>query len=106
MHLALLLSLLPLAIASPATKRSEPAPLLVPRGTNLVANEYIVKFKKGSPLAVLEDALKLLPRKPNHIFESLFQGFSGKLDGVSVAALRAHPDVSTVSVNVSVYITC
>lgn len=95
MHLQLLFSLLPLALAGPTGKRSEPAPLIIPRGeaSRLIANEYIVKLKEGSGLASLQEAMKILPGQPDQVFESIFKGFSGKLDASTLEALRAHPDV-------------
>ncbi|KHN96150.1 subtilisin-like protease PR1G [Metarhizium album ARSEF 1941] len=103
MHLQLssLLSMLPLVLAIPTAKRSEPAPLLVPRGEafTLIPDEYIVKLKKGSASAALEDAIKIIPGDANHVFESIFRGFTGKLDSSTLEALRSHPDVDYVEQN-------
>lgn len=95
MKVTVLLSLLSLASASPLAKREEPAPLFA-RGTNLIADDYIVKFREGSALSLLDDALKMLPGKPEHKFESLFKGFSGKLDSKTVDFFRNHPDVRII----------
>ncbi|KAK2595612.1 hypothetical protein QQS21_006659 [Conoideocrella luteorostrata] len=104
MHLSLLLSVLPLALAGPTGKRSEPAPLIIPRGetTSLIPDEYIVKFKKGSASATLKDAMKMLPAQPNHVFDSIFKGFTGKLDSLTLNAMRAHPDVDYIEQNAKV----
>lgn len=97
MRLSVLLSLLPLALAGPTGKRSEPAPILAPRGNaaDMIDDKYIVKFKEGSPLSILEDAFKMLDDgKPENVFEGLFSGFSGKFSKLTLEALRNHPDVS------------
>lgn len=97
MHLSLLLSILPLALAGPTGKRSEPAPLLVPGGdaADLVSGEYIVKLKEGSAVAALDDALSLLRGKPLQMYDAVFKGFSGNFDKKTVDLLRMHPDVCT-----------
>lgn len=97
MRLSVLLSLLPLALAGPTGKRSEPAPMLTPRGEpeELISDKYIVKFKQGSPLSLLEDAFKMLDGgKPEKVFEGMFTGFSGEFSKLTLEALRNHPDVS------------
>lgn len=97
MRLSLLLSLLPLALAGPTGKRAEPAPVLTPRAEaqHLISDKYIVKFKEGSALALLEDAFKMLSGgKPDQVFEGMFTGFSSTLDQLTLEALRHHPDVS------------
>lgn len=94
MRLSLLLSILPMVLAAPATKRSEPAPLLVPRGNHqLIADKYIVKFKQGSALSVLEDALSSFGGKPDHMYDSVFKGFALHLNERMLKTLRDHPDV-------------
>lgn len=96
MRLSLLLSVLPLALAGPAGKRSDPAPILTPRGEakDLISDKYIVKFKEGSPLSLLEDAFKMLDGgKPEKTFDGLFTGFASTLNELTLEALRHHPDV-------------
>lgn len=98
MRLSALLSLLPLALAGPAGKRAEPAPVLTPRAEpeHLISDKYIVKFKEGSALSLLEDAFKILDGgKPEKVFEGMFTGFSGTMSKLTLEALRHHPDVST-----------
>lgn len=97
MRLSALLTILPLAAAGPTPKRSEPAPLLIPRGVaaeSLVADQYVVKFKEGSPLAAVEEAMKLLPTEASDIFSEVFNGFAGHLDSATLELIRGHPDVS------------
>lgn len=101
MKLSTLLAVLPLAAASPIEQRSEPAPLLVPRGAtaeSLIPDNYIVKFKEGSALSILEDAMKLLPAGHGvEKIQSIFKGFSGKLNAATLKLIRNHPDVSFLS---------
>ncbi|TQV93055.1 hypothetical protein V2A60_003632 [Cordyceps javanica] len=102
MRLSVLLSILPLATAVPTAKRSEPAPLLVPRGVsaqNLVADQYVVKFKEGSDLAAVEEAMKALPEAAGEVFSEVFKGFSGHLDATTLDLIRDHPDVEYVEQN-------
>lgn len=96
MRLSVLLAILPVVLGAPATKRSEPAPLLTPRADaeSLIADKYIVKFKDASALSTLDDALRTLSEAPEHVFKSVFRGFSAKLDEETLKALRDHPDVS------------
>ncbi|KND88081.1 Cuticle-degrading protease [Tolypocladium ophioglossoides CBS 100239] len=81
MRLSILLSILPMVLAAPAAKRDEPAPLLVPRGSHaLIADKYIVKFKEGSALSVLEHALSSLGGNADHVYDGVFKGYAGRLD--------------------------
>ncbi|KAJ6442447.1 alkaline serine protease P32 [Purpureocillium lavendulum] len=97
MRLSLLLTVLPMVLAAPTTKRSEPAPLLVPRGNHqLLADKYIVKFKQGSALSVLEDALSSFGGKADHVYDNVFKGFALHLDEAMLKTLRDHPDVDYV----------
>nr|CAD24291.1 subtilisin-like protease PR1G [Metarhizium anisopliae] len=99
--LSLLFSILPLTLASPTRKRSEPAPLIIPRGEafTLVPDEYIVKLKKGCAKAALDDAMKIMPGDADQVFDSIFKGFTGRLDSSSLDALRDNPDVDYVEQN-------
>lgn len=95
MRLSILLSILPMVLAAPAAKRDEPAPLLVPRGNHeLIADKYIVKFKEGSALSVLEDTMSSLTGNADHVYDVVFKGFAGHLDKVMLDVLRGHPDAS------------
>ncbi|KAK7747782.1 hypothetical protein SLS62_008818 [Diatrype stigma] len=96
MHAALL-SLLPLALAVPA-KRAQPAPLLKPRAPadQLIADKYIVKFKKGTVSASVEDAVSILAEGADHKYNTVFKGFAGTLDASALDLLRAHPDVEYI----------
>lgn len=97
MRLSFLLSLLPFVAATPTGKRAEPAPILEARGDakDLVADKYIVKFREGSPLALLEQAFKMLDQKPATVYSGgVFTGFAGTMSGLVLEAIRHHPDVS------------
>ncbi|OAA45371.1 oryzin precursor [Cordyceps fumosorosea ARSEF 2679] len=102
MRLSVLLSILPLAVAVPTAKRSEPAPLLIPRGAgaqSLIADQYVVKFKEGSALSAVEEAMKQLPNGGGQMFSEVFKGFSGHFDAATLSLLRDHPDVEYIEQN-------
>ncbi|POR34321.1 Cuticle-degrading protease [Tolypocladium paradoxum] len=76
-----ILAILPMVLAAPTAKRDEPAPLLVPRGNHaLIADKYIVKFKEGSAVSILNDALGSLGGNADHVYDGVFKGFAGHLD--------------------------
>ncbi|ATY67114.1 oryzin precursor [Cordyceps militaris] len=102
MQLSLLLSLLPMVAAVPTAKRSEPAPLLVPRGVssdNIIADEYIVKFKKGSSLDAVKEAADSLTNGSVNVLSEIFKGFSSHLNAEGLQLIREHPDVEYVEHN-------
>lgn len=97
MRLSTLLPVLPLAAATPLGKRAEPAPVIVPRGVSsehLVPDSYIVKFKEGSPLSALEEAIKLIPGHNGDVFDNVMQGFTSSLDAKLLDVIRNLADVS------------
>jgi len=97
MRLNVLLAILPMVLAAPQAKRSEPAPLLTPKSDDLVANKYIVKFKDETALAAVDDAItSILSTAPDAVYSSLFQGFAAELDEETLKALRDHPDVDYI----------
>lgn len=96
MRLHYLLSVLPVVLAYPSIRRDEPAPLLVSRNANAaVPNKYIVKLKDASTDSILDDALSILPKDPDHVFSTAFKGFSATLDKAALAAIRNQPNVSS-----------
>ncbi|KAM3490959.1 hypothetical protein MY3957_005736 [Beauveria namnaoensis] len=104
MRLSRLLSLVPLADAFPRAKRSEPAPLLIPRivsANDLVANQYVVKFKESSTLAAVEEVIKSLslPNGAGEVFREVFTGFAGHFDAATLDLIRGHPEVQYVEQN-------
>ncbi len=98
MHAISLLTLLPLVLAAPAnTRRAEPAPLLRPRGAELIPGQYIVKLKDGVSTASLDDTLSILPGEAKHVYTAAgFTGFASKLDKATLEAVQNHPDVDYV----------
>lgn len=96
MRLSVLLSLLPVVLGAPATeRRSEPAPLIATATQHgLIADQYIVKFKEGSSLQAVDDALINIASEAHHVYEHVFRGFAGKFDKETLELLRSHPDVS------------
>ncbi|UNI22269.1 hypothetical protein JDV02_008171 [Purpureocillium takamizusanense] len=96
MRLSVAVSVLPLVAAVPTQRRTEPAPLHISNANNLIADKYIVKFKKESSLDILHDAVKELASEPNQVFENAFPGFVGELDKAALESLRFHPDVDYI----------
>lgn len=97
MKTAAIFSLLPLALAAPATKRAGgPAPLLRPRdtGVNLIEGQYIVKMKEGMTISSVDDALNLFEGDAEHEWKTgAFKGFAAKLDDAALEQIANHPDV-------------
>ncbi|KKP06357.1 proteinase T [Trichoderma harzianum] len=98
MRLSVLLSLLPMVLAAPATeKRATPAPLLTPTSKHgLVADQYIVKFKDGSSLQAVDETLTKIASDAHHVYQHVFKGFAATLDQETLEALRSHPDVEYI----------
>lgn len=95
MQLSVLLALLPAILAAPAVeKRAEPAPLLTPRGVDVVADKYIVKFKDGIARIAVDESMNILESKADFVYETAFRGFAGHLTKAELQTLRNHPDVS------------
>lgn len=103
MKAATILSLLPLAIAAPASKRAGgPAPVLVPRdsGDNLIEGQYIVKLKNGMSISSVDDTLSLFEGEAEHEWkEGEFKGFAAKLDAAALDKIANHPDVSLKAIS-------
>ncbi|XXG93763.1 Cuticle-degrading protease [Hypoxylon texense] len=96
MRTAALLSLLPLAFAAPA-KRAEPAPLLKPRGSQLVEGKYIVKLYENSALSALEDTMSAFQGDADHVYNvEGFKGFASALTAEDLEKLQGHPDVEFI----------
>lgn len=97
--LPLSLAFIQTALAAPGTviKRTEPAPLLIPRGSikALIPNQYIVKLNDGMSISALDDTIGILSEGAEHVYNDAFKGFAGKLDKDTLDALRHHPDASS-----------
>lgn len=92
------LALVPLAAAHPWAKRAEPARLIVPENENaqILPDQYIVKFSGDAGVASLDDAISALSITPDHVYSSLYNGFSATLDAEKLEAIRSHPQVEYV----------
>ncbi|KAI1844127.1 hypothetical protein JX265_013768 [Neoarthrinium moseri] len=88
MRTAAVLSVLPLALAAPS-KRAQPAPLLKPRGGQLVDGKYIIKLKHDAQDGALGMAMKTLSSDADHVYNSgKFTGFASSLTAEELDALR------------------
>lgn len=91
---AAFLSLLPLALAAPA-RRAEPAPLIKPRGSQLIEGKFIVKMKDQITASVLDEAMTAFQGDADHVYNvEGFKGFASTLDEAALETLQNHPDVS------------
>lgn len=94
MRTSILLSLLPLALAAPA-RRAEPAPLLKPRGVQLIEGKFLVKMKDEVSASVIDEAMTTFEGEADHVWNVAgFKGFAGSLDDAAIQTLQNHPDVS------------
>ncbi|PKS05395.1 hypothetical protein jhhlp_008771 [Lomentospora prolificans] len=111
MHASLILLALPLAFARPShLRREEPAPVLRPRGAEVIPNKYIVKLKEGGGDFSIQSSLNILPVEPEHVYDSKgFKGFAAELDDNTVAALQEDPNVEYIEqdavVTINSYVT-
>lgn len=95
MHLSSLLALASLALAVPApvTKR---APVLQPRGGQIIPGKYIVKLQDDVADGTLDTVMsKLGSNRADHIYKGRFKGFASKIDAAVLDILRNIPEVST-----------
>lgn len=89
-----LLLLLPIAAAAPASKRAEPAPLIIPRDESAIFHgQYTIILKDDSDSKALTDIMELFPGNATQVYDNLFNGFTAELDETSLKALRDHPAV-------------
>ena len=85
---ATFLSLLPLALAAPA-------PLIKPRGSQLIEGKYIVKMKDQITASVLDEAMTAFQGDADRVYNvEGFKGFASTLDEAALETLQNHPDVS------------
>jgi hypothetical protein len=97
MRSATLLALLPLALAAPA-KRSSTAPLLRPRGADIVEGKYIVRMKADSvsASAAVDSAVASIAADADYTYSTTFTGFAASLTEEEVSALREDPSVDYI----------
>ncbi|RYO81778.1 hypothetical protein DL766_004639 [Monosporascus sp. MC13-8B] len=98
MRSATLLALLPLAMAAPGgVKRDSPAPLVKPRGVELVEGKYIVKMKNTVSAASVDSAVASVAADADYVYKSgKFQGFASSLTDAEVEALQKDPNVEFI----------
>lgn len=74
--------------AAPASKRAEPAPLIVPRdGSAVFHDQYTVILKDDSDSQALTNVMELIPGNATQVYGNLFKGFTAELDEASLGAL-------------------
>lgn len=93
MRTATLLALLPLAFAAPS-KRAEPAPVLRPRGVQLVDGKYIVKMKSGVRATSVSSAVSSIEADADYTYSKSFNGFAATLKEDEIEKLKHDPNVS------------
>jgi subtilisin family serine protease len=92
MHFSTLAALLPLALA---------APVIHPRGVQLVPGSYIVKFKDGTSESTVRDTIKGLNSvTAKHVYRnSKFKGFAADLSSKNLKTVQDLPEVEYVEQN-------
>ncbi|OAQ63830.1 subtilisin-like protease [Purpureocillium lilacinum] len=91
MRVATLLALFPLTFASP-TKRSSPAPVLIPQNAKVIDGKYIVKMRSGENNAV-SAAVESIAAHADYIYSHSFDGFAASLTKEEVEKLQNSPHV-------------
>ncbi|RSL63178.1 hypothetical protein CEP54_005282 [Fusarium duplospermum] len=95
MRTATLLALLPLAFAAPS-KRAEPAPVLRPRGVQLVEGKYIVKMKSGVRATSVSSAVSSIEADADYTYSKSFNGFAASLKEDEIEKLKHDPNVEYI----------
>ncbi|KAF2203614.1 subtilisin-like serine protease-like protein PR1A [Delitschia confertaspora ATCC 74209] len=86
--LQLLLAVLPLALG---------APVITPRAGTVIPGKYIVKMKNEVAQDILEHAISLLQKQPEHIYGfGSYKGFAGELSDAVVKIISALPGVEYI----------
>ncbi len=91
------LASLALARSSLPPRSGGPAPLIKPRGAELIPDKYIVKLSEdeGSPNAY-DGVISLFIAETDAVYDMTgFRGFAGALDLNAVESLRNHPGVKS-----------
>ncbi|KAK3326693.1 peptidase S8/S53 domain-containing protein [Apodospora peruviana] len=101
MLVSTLLALLPLALAAPAPVPDagpidKRAPIIQPRGVEIVPGKYIVKFKSGASEEAVTTAVGKLKKKADHVYKGAFKGFAGAIDGATLESIQSNPDVDYI----------
>ncbi|UNI24386.1 hypothetical protein JDV02_010136 [Purpureocillium takamizusanense] len=91
MRAVALLALFPFSFASP-TKRSSPAPVLIPQNAKVIDGKYIVKMRSGENNAV-SAAVESITAHADYIYSHSFHGFAASLTKEEVEKLKNNPHV-------------
>ncbi|OTB02284.1 hypothetical protein M426DRAFT_24907 [Hypoxylon sp. CI-4A] len=90
------LALLPLALAAPS-KRATPAPVIRPRGAQLVDGKYIVKMKAGAKAESVQASIQSVASDADFVYNNnKFQGFASSLTAEELEALQGNDDVDYI----------
>lgn len=93
MRTATALALLPLALAAPS-KRATPAPVIKPRGAQLVDGKYIVKMKAEANADSVQSSIQSVSSDADFVYNSSkFKGFAGSLSAEELEDLKNNDDV-------------
>ncbi|RFU80262.1 serine protease precursor [Trichoderma arundinaceum] len=104
MRASTLLALLPLAMAAPS-RRASPAPVLIPRGTQLVEGKYIVKMKAEAHTAAVDTAIASIKADADYTYTHSFSGFAASLTSAEIEKLKNDPSVEYIEQDAIVTIT-
>ncbi|KAI1641636.1 subtilisin-like protein [Daldinia loculata] len=109
MRTAAFFALLPLAFAAPA-KRSAPAPLIKPRGSQLIEGKYIVKLYENAAITALDETMGTFQGDADHVYNvEGFKGFASSLTADHLEQLQNHPDVEFIEqdavMSINAYVT-
>ncbi|KAI6085494.1 peptidase S8/S53 domain-containing protein [Hypoxylon rubiginosum] len=96
MRTATALALLPLALAAPS-KRATPAPVIKPRGAQLVDGKYIVKMKAEANADSVQSSIQSVSSDADFVYNSSkFKGFAGSLSAEELEDLKNNDDVDFI----------
>lgn len=96
MHSTILLATLPLALSAPS-QRAQPAPLLQPRGAQIVDGKYIVKLKHDAFDGALTTAMNTLSSDADYVYNTgKFRGFASGLTAEELETLRSDANVCAI----------
>ncbi|KAI1477367.1 subtilisin-like protein [Daldinia eschscholtzii] len=90
------LAFLPLALAAPS-KRASPAPVIKPRGAQLVDGKYIVKMKADVKPESIQTSIQSVASDADFVYNSnKFKGFASSLSEEELEALKNNADVDYI----------
>ncbi|KAI2778684.1 subtilisin-like protein [Daldinia loculata] len=96
MRTAAALALLPLALAVPS-KRATPAPVIKPRGAQLVDGKYIVKMKADAKAESIQSSIQSVASDADFVYNTnKFKGFASSLSEEELEALKNNADVDYI----------